>query len=479
LILTLKITAASGQKPGETTRQAFTEEGGTIGRAATNTWVLSHNKVSGRHAVITYRSGVFYLQDTSRNGVAINSPHNRLVRDRPYALNTGDRILIEPYEIAVSVDEASAGSRPFADVFGQDDPFAPSGGPMPDQRDLVPPHGMGSGEVDPLKFFDPLVKSSPARRGDPIAAPADDWLGQHYDPPVPVADVAPVQAEPAPIPQGYNPLAPDDSIAPPIAPRRPKPAGEPAVHRQKPKPAPPRDPAPAEPVAPVQFDPPPVEVPAPAPVAVAQPVPVAPASDAAVSRGFADVLIGAGLPGAAVTPELAKSLGEILRVVVSGLMDILQARQHIKEEFRMSHTIVRQRDNNPLKFSANVDDALHNLLVKRNPAYLGAVDAFADAFDDLRDHQLAMLAGMRVAFEAMLAEFHPDRLQEEFDRQAAKGASSLVPAKMRYWDLFQEKRKKLEKDPEATFADLFGEEFARAYEEQFRALKARRGSGGG
>ena len=73
-----------------------------------------------------------------------------------------------------------------------------------------------------------------------------------------------------------------------------------------------------------------------------------------------------------------------------------------------------------MKFSANVEDALHNLLVKRNPAYLEPVEAFADAFDDLRDHQMAMLAGMRVAFEAMLADFDPDRLEEQFDRRFRK-----------------------------------------------------------
>ena len=32
----------------------------------------------------------------------------------------------------------------------------------------------------------------------------------------------------------------------------------------------------------------------------------------------------------------------------------------------------------------NVEDALHNLLVKRNPAYLGPVDAFADALIQAR-----------------------------------------------------------------------------------------------
>ena len=89
---------------------------------------------------------------------------------------------------------------------------------------------------------------------------------------------------------------------------------------------------------------------------------------------LADVLAGAGFEGVAVTPELANSFGQILRVVVSGLMDVLHARQQIKEEFRLRLTHFRPADNNPLKFSANADDALHNLLIKRNAAYLGPGD---------------------------------------------------------------------------------------------------------
>jgi type VI secretion system FHA domain protein len=184
------------------------------------------------------------------------------------------------------------------------------------------------------------------------------------------------------------------------------------------------------------------------------------------------MLAGAGLENVPVTPELASSFGRILRVVVGGVMDVLQARQRIKSEFRMGMTTFKPADNNPLKFSANVDDALHNLLVKRNAAFLGPVEAFEDAFDDVRNHQMAMLAGLRVAFEAMLAEFDPERLQEEFDRQLKKGALLSVPAKLRYWDLYQEKFRDMVKDPEVSFRELFGEEFAKAYEEQLRRLKA-------
>jgi type VI secretion system FHA domain protein len=237
--------------------------------------------------------------------------------------------------------------------------------------------------------------------------------------------------------------------------------------------------APAAPAAaaPAVAAPPPVVTPR------AQPQPAASASGAGVSRSdasgtsdLAELLAGAGIPDAVVTPELTRNLGQILRVVVEGLMDVLQSRQRIKEEFRMQQTIFRQSDNNPLKFSVNVEDALHNLLVKRNPAYLRPVDAFGDAFDDLRDHQLAMLAGMRVAFDAMLAEFDPERLQKEFDGQLGKSSLALVPAKLRYWDLFRARRAEITKDSEAAFERLFGEQFRRAYEEQFRQLKAQRRS---
>jgi predicted component of type VI protein secretion system len=83
---------------------------------------------------------------------------------------------------------------------------------------------------------------------------------------------------------------------------------------------------------------------------------------------------------------------------------------------------------------------------------------------------------MRVAFEFMLSEFDPDHLQELFDRQLKKGSKGSllsVPAKLRYWDLYRDRREEMVKDPEEAFRSLFGEEFAKAYEEQLRVLKAR------
>jgi type VI secretion system FHA domain protein len=119
-----------------------------------------------------------------------------------------------------------------------------------------------------------------------------------------------------------------------------------------------------------------------------------------------------------------------------------------------------------------VDDAFHNMLVKHNPAYLAPPDAFEDALRDVRDHQAALVAAVRLAFEAMLAQFDPAKMQDEFDRQMKKGSILGVPAKLRYWDLYREKYGAMAKDADASFRALFGLEFAKAYEDHLERLQA-------
>ena len=488
--MTLILEITSPPSAGVVARQVFHEEGGTIGRETSNTWVLPHSKVSGLHAVITCRNGVYFIEDRSRNGVCLNSSRNRLEHGRPHALTSGDSILIGPFAIRVSIgaqthdERARAGAerrtprRPQAeleDPFGvsdPDDPFAPR--PIDSLGSSLTPEDVPRQALDPMELLNLTAPDrAPARKvrtGQDLQA--GSLLDEAVKAPVAVPDPARPPANSSTIPEDYDPLAPDDpsGISPHPSldelPERRMISQRPRVAR----PAPVVNPAPP-PVATPEQPAPVVRAAAAPPSLGSRPVPEAEKSSEA-SRGlvdFATVLKGAGLNPADVTPEIAEEFGQILRVVVAGVMDVMRSRQQIKDEFRMRVTRVRPIENNPLKFSADVDDALHNLLVKRNRAYLNPVAAFEDALADLRHHQIAMLSGMRAAFDAMLAEFDPDRMQEEFDKLLNKG---LVPAKLRYWDLYRDKRREMVKDPETSFRRLFGEAFARAYEEQLNQLKA-------
>lgn len=174
-----------------------------------------------------------------------------------------------------------------------------------------------------------------------------------------------------------------------------------------------------------------------------------------------------------VTSDLSASFGSILKVIVDGLRDVLRAREELKDQFRLRITSVAARENNPIKFSANTEDALHNLLVRHNPAYLEPVAAFENAFDDLRIHQMAMLAGLRAGYEAMVKAFDPDTLEQKFERYARRGGLLGASAKPRFWDLYREVFEETTGDPDECFRALFGTAFSKAYEEQTRLLKQR------
>jgi type VI secretion system FHA domain protein len=186
------------------------------------------------------------------------------------------------------------------------------------------------------------------------------------------------------------------------------------------------------------------------------------------------LLRAAGLDPANVPPETAASLGLILRTVVQGVVEVLRARAEVKDQFRMALTRIKTTENNPLKFSVNAEDALNSLLGRRSSAYLAPVDAFEDAFDDIRFHQMAMLAGMRAGFDHALQRFDPQRLQEMFDKRVKRGGLLQMGAKSRYWELYAEEFRELTGDPEDAFKRLFGEVFAEAYERQLEELQRSR-----
>jgi type VI secretion system protein ImpI len=179
-------------------------------------------------------------------------------------------------------------------------------------------------------------------------------------------------------------------------------------------------------------------------------------------------LRAAGVDPATVPSDTSAVLGNIMRSVVQGLIEVLRARSEIKTEFRMPVTQVKVSENNPLKFAANAEDALANLFGRRNPAYLPPQEAFDDAFSDVRFHQLAMLVGVRAGFDHLMSRFDPEQLEEVFSRQ---GRRSLFGGGAKNWEMYSERYREMVKDGDETFRRLFGEEFARAYEQQLAVLK--------
>lgn len=168
--------------------------------------------------------------------------------------------------------------------------------------------------------------------------------------------------------------------------------------------------------------------------------------------------------------QLETEASGIINETINRLIDLLRARTNIKNELRVQRTMIQATDNNPLKFSASASEAMRLMFSPGNHSYLSPNEAVQDSFDDLSDHQVAVLAGMRAAYDAMLKHFAPENLDRRFKNP--KGVLSNKKAKN--WEDFQEHYANLLRDGESTYDMLFGEEFGSSYEKQLSELKSAR-----
>lgn len=192
----------------------------------------------------------------------------------------------------------------------------------------------------------------------------------------------------------------------------------------------------------------------------------------------ADPAIAAFLAGAGLTDQVAAGLGtqqmelvgRLFREALQGTLDLLAARTIAKRELHADGTMLKSRDNNPLKFSPSVEVAFSHLLGPTPPGFMAPAQAMRDAFDDLRAHQLAVLAGMRAALNAVMKRFDPQELEVRLTRRSTWDA--LVPAarKAKLWDMFAESYDEIERETQDDFDALFGRAFLEAYAAQLARL---------
>ena len=185
---------------------------------------------------------------------------------------------------------------------------------------------------------------------------------------------------------------------------------------------------------------------------------------------------GLGTPDlriAALSPELMRQLGQLLRESTKGTVELLAARAALKREVRAEVTTILAGANNSLKFSPSVEVALQYLLGPKMMGFMPPVESMRDAYDDLKAHQLGVMAGMKAALAGVLERFDPKVVEGKLTGGSA--LSSLLPSsrKARLWELFQELYQKLATEAEEDFNTLFGAAFLKAYQQYIDQLEGR------
>jgi type VI secretion system protein len=198
----------------------------------------------------------------------------------------------------------------------------------------------------------------------------------------------------------------------------------------------------------------------------------APATGGADARAaFRAFLEGAGMADGQVDdadPEASLRLaGAVFKAMTEGLREILISRAAIKSEMRIEATMISAQGNNPLKFSVAPEDAVAAMLTQKRRGYMAPVAAAREAVADIKDHEIAVMAGVQTALMHLLKRFNPDELEK---RLSLGGLSAVLPGarKSRYWDSFRQIYGDITREAEDDFQAVFGRNFAKAYTEQSR-----------
>jgi len=345
-------------------------------------------------------------------------------------------------DLLASVGASSGGEGTIDDFFGLGAPAASSGAD-PLAAFLAPtpaaPTAASAVAGEPLASTDPLALFGGSAPAAPLAAPS---VANH---------VPELQAAFVPPQALAEPLPPPPVMAPP-------PAAAP-VTAQPPRAA-----------KPVPAPPPPVEV-ASKPVA---PRPTssaagAPAGDA-LWQAFCE---GAGLDAArlpAPDADQMRQLGVMMREAIDGIVRLVQVRATVKQELHAQVTVIRSRNNNPLKFSPDAQAALMQLLQPPLRGFMPGPAAVQDAMHDLVGHSVGTMAGTRAALQGVLKRFEPQQLEAKLTTKGVMDSLLPMNRKARLWELYLQHYGTISGEAEDDFHALFGKAFLAAYEEALDAL---------
>lgn len=443
MALRLRVVSNHARMLGEASTRVFGVHGGTIGRSGSNDWILPDpdRYISGKHARIDYRAGSFWLTDTSSNGTYVNNGNDPLSAAGPHELKDGDRLRMGDYDLVVSID-ASNDFPPDKSAIVAYDGYGGSAARQSTANDigaslnlasLLAPEDSGARAVRPVNAYGQVVETprANAKAKRPAAKPA--------------------KAEAAKAETPWN-----------LATRRIEPYKNPATEAPAPKEAPA-----------AASEPPPEHL-------QTQPIPknrTENASGADMTAALQALCRGAGIDLASI-PASAQSqmlvlAGQVLRETMFGMMDVLQMRTETRNRFRITQTTIKDTDNNPLNFSAGVDEGLRMLFEQRGNRYLGPVDTIRESFRELKLHHQAMVGALEVAFNEFLTRLEPVDLQERFDRGLKRGGLLAGNNKSKYWELYKELFTSLGQNAQGDLPHVFVEDFARAYETRFAELSAR------
>ncbi len=476
--MTLRIIEGPGNLLETETTKVFDDEGGTIGRAPNCDWNLPdpENFVSGSHASVIWQDGEFYLIDTSSNGTYINNMPDPIPSGKPLLLTHEDQFGIGNYQIEVSLDPKDAerakdSSFDISTILVEDIAFKKQ---QLKKRKSAPP---APKKVNPLK--------APLDDGSDDGTGAWTMLDIENLESTGTATPKPRKKKPARKTNGgpagmtaasdseVMELSLEDSPEPPKAKKKKKKKKKKntEIDQTKVKRA--------ELVGALAKEKQQVEQTLGSVTNTNQAPQMLPPM-ANKNQMLEAFVKGLGVDEDALPnrppEELMEDVGRLFGELLDGLQTLMQSRALLKDRFKLGQTMMKPKANNPIKFSAGMDDALPRLLSAKSGAYKASAEAIRECYFDVNADMESMNEAMRRALVEYLKMFDPTNLQEQFEHVMGKN-KFLGGNKKRYWELYADRYATLVQHREGKMPDGFENAFVQAFENALSKRTYKKGNG--
>jgi type VI secretion system FHA domain protein len=443
MAIKLRVISDHYQELGEQRSRVFGVNGGTIGRAPDNDWILPDAKrlVSGHHCEIEYRSGAYWLKDKSTNGVFVNESDDPVSETGPVALQDGDRLRLGDYEVLVSLDDRIDFLPGAAELHSAAKHLDADIGANFDLDSLFKPReSADSGSISIRNAFGLRVPRDLREAAATAVARAEGASPEdEREPPMPPPSLAAAAA----------PRAAADWALKTRAVTREELAD--ALERRKTR----------------------IEA-----RQQAQPFHQQAGSWADLKSSLQAFCRGAGIDPNALSPEAQAMLpllaGQLLREAVVGLNDLQQARTTTGPAAASATRAQESPGSNPLRSSSSVEQALVRLFESHGRVYGGPVDALRDVLLEAKEHEAGLDAGMKAGLKALLEQLAPSNVADQFEQGRSRTLAPGQDPRPRYWEHYAELYRVVMQNAAEGVPHPFVEPFLRAYEETRSELAAKR-----
>ena len=409
------------------------DQNATFGRSLSNDWHLPDPEkvISGKHLKIFKEADNFYLYDTSTNGVFVNRSVEAL-GDKKHKLCTNDLLSIGDYEIQVEVIGEQLSSTNGNDV----------------ETSVTSDYSQS--HCEPVGFFaqDLNTQTPPVINND---------LNDAYTPPILIPEEwdYSLKSEDASVDFEKEPKTPS-GIKPVIQVK-----DETVVKSNSEK---------IESSTTITEKSQTFQVPHSIPT-------IKPSFELQASHAQNEMdffLKGLGLSSnlnvETLSKELCFELGQSMNLMFMGLIKLLRNRSSFKTEFKINQTTFQQQENNPLKFSATIDDVFQNLYLNGRTSFLSSDRAIKEIFNDVEKHDKAFSAGTYGALQGILSQLDPVRIKEN-DYQSHYLDKFLPQNKnARSWGMFTQLHDDLKSEISAQGSSALTDDFVKAYDQTIKSL---------